>query len=63
VDIRPAFATIPAGHRLRLLILTSQLPHLMPIPRQLVDLVGGVYSVQRTRAAASYVQLPLAPAR
>lgn len=63
VTIRPAFATIKPGHRLRLTILTSQTPHLLPTPKQQANLIGGVYSLHRNVGAASYVQLPLLPRR
>src|SRR5207244_219578 len=62
VDVRPTFATLARGHRLALTILTSQTPHLLPIPAQQANLIGGVYQVQRNASAASYVELPLAPA-
>jgi putative CocE/NonD family hydrolase len=62
IEVPPVFATIPAGHRLRVTLTTSDFPHSLPAPRQLVNLVGGVYEVQRTPAAASFVHLPLAPA-
>lgn len=61
VDVRPTFATLRPGHRLRVTILTSQTPHLLPIPRQMQDLLGGVYRVQRSAAAASRLELPLGP--
>ncbi len=57
VAIRPFFATIPAGHRLRVVIATSELPHLIAIPGDLLNLVGGVYDVQRRAGAASLLQL------
>ncbi len=62
IEVPPVFTTIPAGHSLRLTLTTSDLPHLLPTPRQLVNLVGGVYQVQRSPVAASFVNLPLAPA-
>ena len=62
IEVPPVFATIPAGHRLRVTLTTSDFPHLLPTPGQLANLVGGVYEVQRTPAAASFVNLPLAPA-
>jgi hypothetical protein len=62
IEVPPIFTTVPAGHRLRLTLTTSDFPHLAPTPGQLVNLVGGVYRVQRNPAAASFVTLPLAPA-
>lgn len=62
IEVSPTVAEIPAGHRLRLTLATSDTPHLMPIPEQLANLVGGVYQVQRNKAAASYLEIPIAPA-
>ena len=62
IEVPPVLATIPAGHRLRLTITTSDFPHLLPTPGQMLNLVGGVYEVQRGAGAASFVNLPLAPA-
>jgi hypothetical protein len=45
-----------------LTITTSDTPHLGPNPAQLANLVGGAYQVQRNASAASYIELPLAPA-
>jgi hypothetical protein len=62
VEVFPTVATLAPGHRLRLTITTSDTPHLGPTPAQLANLVGGAYQVQRNAAAASFVELPLAPA-
>jgi len=62
IGVRPIYATLQPGHRLRLTILTSQTPHLLPTPLQQARLLGGVYRLQRHAAAASYIQFPLAPA-
>ncbi|MDQ8044490.1 MAG: CocE/NonD family hydrolase [Patulibacter sp.] len=62
VPLRPIFTTLPAGHRLRVVITTSELPHVIAIPEDLKNLVGGVYAIQRNAAAASFLQLPLGPA-
>lgn len=48
VELRPAFVTLRAGHRLRLTVLSSQSPHLLPLPEDLANLAGGVYEVQRS---------------
>lgn len=61
IEVPPVFTTIPAGHRLRITLTTSDFPHIAPTPGQLVNLVGGAYQVQRTPEAASFVTLPLAP--
>lgn len=60
VEIRSMFATLPAGHRLRLTLLSSQSPHLVPIPPDLPNFVGGIYKVQRSATAPSSLQVPLA---
>ncbi len=62
IEVFPTFAEIPAGDRLRVTITTSDSPHLLFTPEQLQSLAGGVYEVQHNRAAASFLELPLAPA-
>lgn len=62
IEIPPTVATLEPGHRLRITITTSDSPHLMPTPAQLAQLAGGIYGVQRNAAAASFVNVPLAPA-
>lgn len=61
VEVFPTFARIDAGHRIRVTITTADTPHLLPTPAQIADLTGGIYELQRTAAAASSVELPLAP--
>jgi putative CocE/NonD family hydrolase len=62
VEVFPTFAKLAAGHRLRLTLTTSDVPHLTPIPAQTANLVGGVYQVQHNANAASYLNVPIAPA-
>ncbi len=62
IEIRPTFAQIDAGHRLRLTLTTSDLPTLVPTEADATNLIGGIYQVQRNTAAASYVELLSAPA-
>ncbi|MBV8430916.1 MAG: hypothetical protein JO244_07140, partial [Solirubrobacterales bacterium] len=62
IEIRPTFAQIAAGHRLRLTLTTSDLPTLIPPEPAATNLVGGIYQVQRNQAAASYVELLSTPA-
>ena len=62
IEVYPTFAEIAKGDRLRLTITTSDSPHLVFSPSQLQSLAGGVYEVQRNAAAASFLELPLAPA-
>jgi putative CocE/NonD family hydrolase len=47
------------GHKLRLTITTSDQPWAVPSAAQVMNLAGGVYSIQRNSSAASLVNLPL----
>ena len=62
IAVFPTFAEIPAGWSLRLTLTTGDTPHLAPTAVRVPDLVGGVYQVQRNTGAASFVDVPLAPA-
>ena len=57
IEIFPTFARIAAGHRLRLTLSTSDARHLAPMPSQLLNLIGGIYMVQRTASASSYLEV------
>jgi uncharacterized protein len=59
IEVFPTYSTIAAGHRIRVTVNTTDFPHLMPTPQQLLNLLGGNYQVQRTSTAASSVTLPL----
>jgi uncharacterized protein len=62
IEIRPTFADIGAGDRLRLTLNTSDLPALIPTAADALNLVGGVYQVERNLSAASYLEVLSAPA-
>lgn len=62
IEVFPTFAQVPAGWRLRVTLSTSDTPHLVPSLKQLPHLLGGVYRVEDHAGAASFVNLPLAPA-
>ena len=62
IEVFPTAAQIAKGHQLRLTLTTSDTPHLAPTAPQAQNLAGGVYEVQRNAAAASFLELPLAPA-
>jgi putative CocE/NonD family hydrolase len=59
IEILPTFATLEAGHRLRLTIATGETPHLLPLPGRWPDLLGGVYDIQRTAVLPSSVTVPM----
>lgn len=58
------FTQLPAGSRLQL-VLNSQAPStfhlpLAPTPQQQASLAGGVYTVELSREAPSFINVPLA---
>jgi putative CocE/NonD family hydrolase len=61
IEVPPTFADLRTGHRLRLTLTTSDTPHLLPLAQQAQNLAGGIYGIQRNAAAASYLEVPLAP--
>ncbi|MDX6669225.1 MAG: uncharacterized protein QOK04_2605 [Solirubrobacteraceae bacterium] len=60
IEVFPTLAEIPAGHRLRLTLTTSDSPHLLPTPLVAPNLAGGVYQVQRRAGVASFIEVPTA---
>jgi uncharacterized protein len=61
IQIFPTLATIAAGDRLRLTLSTADTPHLTPLPQQLPELAGGVYTIQRSASAPSALSVELLP--
>jgi hypothetical protein len=59
IQVFPTLATIAAGDRLRLTLSTTDTPHLTPLPAQLPELAGGVYTIERTAAAPSSLAVEL----
>jgi putative CocE/NonD family hydrolase len=59
IEIRPVFQTIPAGHRLRLVVSTTDFPHLVPTPQEGVQLIGGIYTIDHDPAAPSFLEVPV----
>ncbi len=53
IQIFPTLDTIAAGDSLRLTLSTADTPHLVPLPTQLGNLTGGVYTIDRSAAAPS----------
>jgi len=54
-----SIATIAAGDRLHLTLSTADTPHLTPLPQQLLQLAGGVYTIGHSAAAPSSLTLEL----
>jgi putative CocE/NonD family hydrolase len=61
IEIFPTFATIPAGHSIRVTISTADAPHLVPTAPDAAKLAGGVYTLDHTPAAASYLEMDVQP--
>jgi len=59
IEIFPTAALLAAGHRLRLTLTTADIPHLLASPQQLDNLEGGIYSIERDRQYASYLEVPM----
>jgi hypothetical protein len=62
IEVFPTYATIAAGHRIRITLSTADTPHLVPTLPELLKLLGGIYGIQRSATAPSAVQLQLIPA-
>jgi len=61
IQIFPTLATIGAGDSLRLTLSTTDTPHLTPLPGQLSELAGGVYTIERSAAYPSSLTVELLP--
>jgi putative CocE/NonD family hydrolase len=61
IEIRPSFVTVPAGHRLRLVLKTGDTPHLLPPPMKQLELLLGIYDIQSNATSSSYVDLTVSP--
>jgi hypothetical protein len=59
IEIFPTLVTIAAGDSLRLTLSTTDSPHLTPLPEQLPELAGGVYTIERSAAAPSSLTVEL----
>ncbi|HVW79896.1 MAG TPA: CocE/NonD family hydrolase [Mycobacteriales bacterium] len=57
IEIFPTLATIAKGDRLRVTLSTSDVPHLLPIPSDLAQMVGGAYSIKYGGTAASSLEV------
>jgi putative CocE/NonD family hydrolase len=56
LEVFPTYATIAAGHSIRVTLSTADTPHLVPTVPTLANLTGGVYQVH---IGSSAVELPL----
>jgi putative CocE/NonD family hydrolase len=56
IEVRPAFATVPAGHRLRLRISSADFPHLLPLA-DAPSLLGGRSGILHGPGDPSFVDL------
>jgi putative CocE/NonD family hydrolase len=61
VEIFPTLDTIAAGDRLRLTLATSDTPHLVPVPSELAQMTGGIYTIEHSSAFPSSLGLELLP--
>ncbi len=59
IEIFPTLVTIAAGDSLRLTLSTTDSPHLTPLPGELPQLAGGVYTVERSSSAPSSLTVEL----
>jgi putative CocE/NonD family hydrolase len=63
IEIFPTFATIGAGHSIRVTISSADSPHLSPTVPDAGQLTGGVYTLDRTAQHPSFVELDVQPGR
>jgi predicted acyl esterase len=61
IEIFPTFATIPAGHSVRVTVSTADFPHLSPTIPEASGLAGGVYTLDHTAQLPSWVELAVQP--
>jgi uncharacterized protein len=59
IQIFPTLVTIAAGDSIRLTLSTVDTPHLTPLPEQLPELAGGVYTIDRSATAPSSLAVEL----
>lgn len=62
IEVRPAFATVAAGHRLRLRIATADFPHIIPLA-DLEGLLGGTYQIHHDGLNPSFIDIPVRTGR
>jgi uncharacterized protein len=63
IELTPILARIAPGHRLRLTLRTSDFPYLLPLAKDVPELLGSTYRVQRNSRWSSVLNLPFVPSR
>jgi putative CocE/NonD family hydrolase len=59
IQVFPTLVTIAAGDRLRLTLSTADTPHLTPLPQQIPELLGGIYTIGRSPSTPSSLTVDL----
>jgi predicted acyl esterase len=59
LEVRPVFATLAAGHRLRVVIGSADVPHLLPPLRAGLPLTGGIATIGYDPGAPSFLDVPV----
>ncbi|MGH9307622.1 MAG: CocE/NonD family hydrolase [Acidimicrobiales bacterium] len=62
IEVFPTYDTVAAGHRIRVTLSSADTPHLVPTAPEFLNLLGGVYTVEHSPAAASAIELQMVPA-
>ncbi|SDD34117.1 CocE/NonD family hydrolase [Actinokineospora iranica] len=62
IEIAPTFARLEPGHRLRITVSTTDTPRLLPLPKPLLNQLGGLYGIHHGPTVPSLIEIPLAPA-
>jgi putative CocE/NonD family hydrolase len=63
IEIFPTLDTLKKGHRLRITLTTADSPHLTPSTPVVGKLAGGVYTIRRTKAKPSTLEIPVGKVR
>jgi putative CocE/NonD family hydrolase len=59
LEVRPVFATLAAGHRLRVVVGSADVPHLLPPLRAGLALPGGIATIGYDPSAPSFLDVPV----
>lgn len=58
VELSSVFARIDPGHRIRLAIRSTNTPGVVPLAKDVPDLIGGKYDIHRNRFQPSHINFP-----